>query len=315
MKKNQLYIIIGVLVVGQAAWLGYKYFYAKKDSAVAQEQITAQAFTPNSCWIYHEYVYRVDFRDTSIHSFLFIRNADGTFSPSLADSSANHIIGNGFIIDSTGACATTEKLASPWTLSEEQQKPLKEMVDGWLDSQENLTDRDYHITGQTVALFVVLNNPKDFIDYKVSAAAPGQEGYSVIYPSQKTRLSGIQPGISFQAGLTASDAAVLQVLKTTFDENNTEDPIAKTTVDSIIATTGADGYLANIKVMKGDEFFYEGATVFDSAGKCLGNLCYNDKKWKLIQFASFVQNAPAYKDDEAAQQWEYDKISGTWRRI
>ena len=314
MKKNQLLIGLLALVAGTAIWFGYKYFFSKKESAVAKQEITPQSYSPNSCWIYHEYVYRVDFSDESIAPFLFIRNADGTFSPSIADSSANHVIGNGFIIDSTGACATTEKIAAPWMLSDAEQRPLKELVDAWLDSQENMLNKDYHITGQTVALFVVLNNPNEFIDYKAVAVAPGQDGYRLIYPEEKINLSGIQTGSDFQAALHASDTTVLQVLKTTFDENDPVNPTAKTSIDSIMARTNADGYLDNIKVMKGDEYFYEGAVVFNGEGKFLGNLCYKEKKWKLVPFASFVQNPPVYNSSET-QQWLYDKSSGVWKRI
>lgn len=313
MKKNQIYIIVIIIVAAAGSWFGYKYLFNKKTSG-SSEQKSVQSFSSNSSWVYHEYVYRVDFSDQSLKSFLFIRNADGTFSPSNADSSGNHIIGNGFIIDSTGACATTEKITTPWELSDDEQKPLRELVDAWLDMKEDLVNKDYHITGQTVALFVILNDPKEFIEYTVSSPVPGQQGYSLIYPFQKTLFSGIKSPIEFSADPDKSDTSIFQILKTTFEENNAENPLTKTGIDSISVTRSKDGFLENIKVFSGDEFFYEGAAVFDQSARLLGNLHYENKKWALIPIQSFIQNPPTYPENEIQEKWEYDLNGLAWKR-
>ncbi len=315
MRKNQVYLIVIILAAGIAGWFGYKYFFDKKSSVSPRQTVSVQSFSSNSCWVYHEYVYRVNFSDQSLSSFLFIRDADGTFSPSKSDSSGNHIIGNGFIIDSTGACATTEKITNPWVLSVEEQKPLRELVDAWLEMKEGLVNRDYSITGQTVALFVVLHNPENFIEYTISSPVPGQLGYSLIYPFQKTLFKGIVSSLAFSNKELDNDASVFQVLKTTFDENNSENPVAKTTIDSFSAIKNMDGNLSDIKVITGDEFFYEGSAMFDEYGRILGNLHYQDNKWKLISILSFIQNPPTYQTNEPQEEWEYDLNAMAWKRI
>lgn len=312
MKNKQVNIALIILVVVAAGWLGYKYVFNKKSSK--KKTISAQSFSPNSCWVYHEYVYRVDFSDESLQPFLFVREEDGTFSPSKADSPGNNITGNGFIIDSTGASAISETIATPWKLSEDEQAPLKEIVEEWLDLKDGLQSKEYHITGQTVALFVVLNDPKNFIEYTVADLVPGQQGYSMIYPSQKTLMKGIETGFQFSNNSSGNTFATLQVLKTTFDENNTEHPTAVTNIDSISAEKDNEGYLSNIKVMKGDEFFYEGSTVLNESGNYLGNLHFWDKKWKLIPVQSFVQNPPNYDVREPQVILEYDLNNRNWKK-
>jgi len=314
MKKNQAYIIVLILIAAIGGWFGYTFFFTKKNAASSGQPISAKSFLANSCWVYHEYVYRVDFSDQSLQPFLFIREADGTFSPSIADSAGNQIISNGFIIDSTGACAITEKTATPWKLTDEEQKPLRTLIDAWMDMKEDLVNKEYHITGQTVALFVVLNNPKEFIEYTVSSGVPGQQGYSIMYPLQKTLFTGIKPGFQFSAEDSNAGISILQVLKSTFDENNSEIPLTKTTIDSISVTKSNDGFLENIKVFSGDEFFYEGSAVFDQYGKFHGNLHYENKKWVLIPIGSFIQNPPAYTNNEIQEKWEYDSTILTWKR-
>lgn len=315
MRKNQVYLFVIILAAGIAGWFGYKYFFYKKSSVSFGQPVSVQSFYSHSCWVYHEYVYRVNFSDQSLSPFLFIRDADGTFSPSKADSSGNHIIGNGFIIDSTGACATTEKITNPWVLSVEEQKPLRELVDAWLEMKDGLVNRDYSITGQTVALFVVLNNPENFIEYTISSPVPGQLGYSLIYPFQKTLFKGIVSSLAFSNNEFGNEASVFQVLKTTFDENNSASPVAKTTIDSISAIKNTDRNLSEIKVITGDEFFYEGSAVFDEYGRILGNLHYQDKKWKLISILSFIQNPPTYQTNEPQEEWQYDSNVRGWKRI
>ena len=315
MKKNQVYIIIVFLFAAAAGWFGYRYFSKKEITVSSIQKRSIQDFAASSCWVYHEFVYRVDFSDPALESFLFIRNEDGTFLPSEATKAGNHIISNGFIIDSTGACAITEKTATPWILTNDEQILLKELVDAWLDLKPEITNREYHITGQTVALFVVLNNPKDFIEYIVSDPVPGQQGYSLAYPFQKTLLSGIQAGIEFSALTADSDTSVFQILKTSFDEKDTENPLTKTSIDSISVTRSVDGYLENIKVFIGDEFFYEGASVFDQSARLLGNLHYENKKWALVPVTSFVQNPPTYAENEIQEKWEYDLNMLAWKRI
>jgi hypothetical protein len=315
MKKNLLYIIVIIIVAAVGGWYGYKYFFDKKSSSFSGQAVSVKSFSSNSCWVYHEYVYRVNFNDQSLRPFLFIRDADGTFSPSKADSSGNHIIGNGFIIDSTGACATTEKISNPWMLSVEEQKPLRALVDAWLEMKEDLVNKDYSITGQTVALFIVLNNPENFIEYTISSPVPGQLGYRLIYPFQKTLFKGIVSSLAFSSNESGSGASVFQVLKTTFDENNSENPVAKTTIDSISAIKNKDGNLSDIKAITGDEFFYEGSAMFDEYGRISGNLHYQEKKWKLISILSFIQNPPTYQTNEPQEEWQYDSNTRVWKRI
>ena len=315
MKKKQFYIIILVLAAGSGAWFAYKHFFSKEPEVIAAQQVSVQSYSPNSCWIYHEYVYRVDFSEQSLSPFFFIMNSDGSFSPTLADSSGNHIYGNGFIIDSTGTCVTNEKITKPWKLTEEDQVPLKELVDAWLELKENIFNKDYHISGQTVALFVVLNDPKDFIEYSTSAPVPGQQDYSIIYPLQKTVFKGIKYDFGFSAGIVPENSTVLQILKTTFNEDDPQKTLVKTSIDSIQVTWPAEVYFENIKVLAGDEFFNDGSFVFDVQGKLLGNLYYENKKWKLMPISSFIQNPPAYNETEIREKWEYDVNTHAWKRI
>ncbi|MEP7237930.1 MAG: hypothetical protein ABI685_08700 [Ferruginibacter sp.] len=312
MKKNQVYLIVIIIIAATAAWFGYQYFSKKNNPGLSNQKKSIQSLSSNSCWVYHEYVYRVDFSNDTLKPFLFIRNDDGTFVPSEAEKPGNQIIGNGFIIDSAGACAITENTATPWILTDDEQKPLKDLVDAWLDLKTGITNREYHITGQTVALFVVLNNPKDFIEYGVSAPVPGQQGYSLIYPAQKIQLSGINPDFNFSATAISTDTSVFQILKTTFDENNTQNPLIKTAIDSISVTKSVDGILLNIKPITGDAFFYEGSAAFDEYGGLLGNLHYDKKNWVLISIGSFIQNPPAYAGNEIQEKWEYDLPVHAW---
>ncbi|MDB5231788.1 MAG: hypothetical protein JWN76_2593 [Chitinophagaceae bacterium] len=301
-------------MIAGAGWFGYRFFSNKKHTGASGEIISAASFSANSCWVYHEYVYRVDFTDKSQPSFLFVRNADGTFSPSNADSAVNHIIGNGFIIDSTGACATSEKMAAPWELSDEEKEPLNDMMAAWLDLKQGLSGKEYKITGQTVALFVVLNDPKDFIEYNVSALVPGQKGYSLIYPSQKLLVKGLEAATSFSDNNSSGGLQTFEIIKTTFDKTDKEKPMALTSIDSITATVDNDGYFTKIQVIKGDEFFYEGSVVFDAQANCLGNLHYENNKWKLAPFTAFVQNPPAYTAIEPQQTWVYNLASQVWKK-
>jgi len=94
-----------------------------------------------------------------------------------------------------------------------------------------------------------------------------------------------------------------------------KNPVVKVSIDSVTATRSIDGYLNNIHVLKGDEFFYEGSVAFDGRGQCLGNLHYADKKWKLIPFLSFVQNSPMYTPGEPQEEWEYDLSQASWKKL
>lgn len=312
MNKKHLYIAAAILVIGVAGWFAYKYTFGKKTS---RHSISAQAFSANSCWIYHEYVYRVDFTDDSMGPFLFIRNEDGSFSPSAEESAGNSITGNGFLIDEEGGCVTTEKITTPWTLNEEEQKSLREVVDAWLEMKTDMYSRDYTITGQTVALFVVLNDPEQYIEYTALAPLPEQVGYGLLYPVEKTSFAGVNTTVSYQDKIEESSHMVLQVLKTTFDENAAERSSVKTSADSITAEKNAEGFLENIQVLKGDEFFNEGSIVFDGAGKCLGNLHYENNKWRLMSFRSIAENHRIYEDYTSKQSWEYDINRQGWIKL
>ena len=68
MKKKQVYILAAsIVVLSLAAWGGYKYFYSK-TTVSTQTKTGADQFVKNAAWLYHEYVYRVDFRDTSLRN-------------------------------------------------------------------------------------------------------------------------------------------------------------------------------------------------------------------------------------------------------
>jgi hypothetical protein len=118
MKNKNLYIILSVLLLAAGVWAGYKYIFSKKTVS-GKNSIFVRSYIPNACWVYHEYVYRVDFTDESIPAFLFVRNEDGTFSPSNEDEPANQVTGNGFIMDTTGAAIISDKIARPWELTVE----------------------------------------------------------------------------------------------------------------------------------------------------------------------------------------------------
>ncbi len=317
MKKNQLYIIIGsVVVLALAGWGLYKHF-SKKTTTISstQAKLSAESFAKNSCWLYHEYVYRVDFGDTALKPFFFIRNSDGTFSPSQADSTANTITGNGFFIDSTGACMITEKMARPWVLSDEEQEPLNEMLNSWLAAKDEVINKGYHVTGQTVALFAVLNDYKNFIEYNVSAAVPGQEGYSIAYPVQKINLTGLNMVPAFSKLPVGSEASIYKILKTVLNNSNANNPVAQNIADSISAILDNTAHLDKITLFKGDGFFYEGSVVFDTSGNILGNLHYDNSKWKLVPMAAFIQNPPAYSLNEPQEGWAYDSTASAWNRV
>ena len=317
MKNKQLYIIIGsVVVLALVGWGLYKYVFNKKTTvSTTQTKLSAESFAKNSCWLYHEYVYRVDFSDTALPSLFFIRNSDGTFSPSQADSTANQITGNGFFIDSTGTCMITEHMARPWVLGNEEQQPLKEMINSCLAAKDELINKDYRVAGQTVALFAVLNNYKDFMEYNVSAAVPGQEGYSIAYPVQKINLSGLNTVPAFSKLPGGTDASVFKILKTVLNSSNANDPVAQTMADSISAVLDNSSHLDRMTLFKGDGFFYEGSVVFDTAGNLMGNLHYDNSKWKLVPVAAFIQNPPAYVPNEPQEGWAYDSTASCWNRM
>lgn len=314
MKKNQVYTVIAVLIVAAAGLLGYKYLFNKKKTARTEQASSAESLTANSCWIYHEYVYRVNFSDRALQPFLFIRNTDGTFSPSIADSSGNTITGNGLIIDEEGGCVSTEQIGTPWKLSEEEQEPLRELVDTWLDTKYDLYTRDYTITGQTVALFIVLSNPEDFIEYNVTTSQTTEQGYSILYPAQRTGFDGIETGVSFLAAGAAPDTSFseFQVLNATLDENNTENPAIKTEVKNIMAALTMEGYLDKVQSANDNTFFNEGAMLFDKSGTCLGNLHYENSKWRLMPIMSIAENHRVYEDYDPKESWEYDKDRQSW---
>jgi hypothetical protein len=313
MRRNLIPIIV-IIIIAAAGWGIYVFLKDRQQASSAGAIVSVQSLSPGSCWIYHEYVYRVDFKDTNQRSFFFIRNADGSFSPSNAENGGNNITGNGFIIDSAGACVVSQKMAAPWELSDEEKAPLNDMLQSWLDLKDGLTNSDYFISGQTVALFVVLNDPKDFIDYKISAVVPGQDGYRVIYPSNKLLIQGLQTIENFSGDLPGGPSG-FQVLKTTFDTSNKEYPVAITTVDSISAEINNDHYLTNITVMKGDPFFYEGSMLFGGNGMCIGHLHFENEKWKLIPLSFFVQQPPAYPVTDAQQTWAYDVNGKAWKKL
>ena len=91
--------------------------------------------------------------------------------------------------------------------------------------------------------------------------------------------------------------------------------MVKTSIDSIQVTWPVEVYFENIKVLAGDEFFNDGSFVFDVQGKLLGNLYYENKKWKLMPISSFIQNPPAYNETEIREKWEYDVNTHAWKRI
>ena len=314
MKKKQVYILAAsVVVLALAAWGGYKYFYSK-TTVTTQTKNNADQFVKNAAWLYHEYVYRVDFSDTALRPFFFVQNSDGTFSPSQADSSGNHISGNGFLADSTGALMMTDMMARPWVLSPEGERPLREMTDAWLAAQEFVTDKSYRVTGQTVVLFAVLNEAKDYIEYNVAPAAPGQEGYALAYPAEMINLSGLSQGMPVFSTLPPAGTAMLRIVKTVMNKNAAGESAATTLVDSVAADIDNAGYLGKLNAFRGDGFFYEGSVVFDTTGNFLGQLHYDNSKWKLMPVTGFVANPPSYTDTEIKETWGFDHSLNAWTR-
>lgn len=302
MKKIQACLIIFVLIISVSC--------GKRSG---NQKVSVQSFSPNSCWLYHEYVYKVDFRDPSLEPFFFVRAEDGTFSPSDADSPGNNITGNGFIIDQAGTCVITDKMAMPWMLSTEEQQPLRDLIDEWLSMKTDpYLNKEYSITGQTVALFAVLKDPEEFIEYALNSDFPVNNGYVLVYPQQKMQMKGLGTGFALSETEPAANEYFFQVLKTTFDESNSENPMAITSIDSITVKKTNDGYLDDVTVQKGDKFFYEGSVVFDASGSLVGNLHYENDRWKLVTFQSFSPNPPAYGTGEENQVWEYDLAGKNW---
>lgn len=325
MKNKQLLSVFAILAIAALSWFGYKYFFRKKSNeSAAATSIPVSNFLHNSCWVYHDYVYRVDFKNfDEAGPFLFIRNIDGTFSPSKADSAVNNLTGNGFLIDSLGGCLLTENLAEPWILSDEEQQPLKEIIDDWLKQRfDNAVELsggvgfaipDYTITGQTVALFVVMNNPKEFVEYYVPARMPGQNNYRIAYPDKKIELRGISSDFSFSNGSLVSGEGYFQVLKATFDESNNELPVVKQFIDSV--HTDISGFtLTNLKAIKGDNFFNEGSMVFDTAGRIIGNLGFKKGEWSFYPLNTIFSATPVYSGNEPAEVWQFDINTSAWTR-
>lgn len=300
------------MIAAFAGWLGY-YYFLKPDRYSAKAE---NYYFPNSCWIYHEYVYRVDFRDKNLKSFFFIRNNDGTFSPSRLDSSGNLVTGNGFIVDPGGACVTTRKMYQPWELSDGQSELLKDLIDKWLDMQEGPIDKTYKITGQTVALFVVLSNPKQLIEYTNYVNDPGVGQYGVIYPEKKINLRGIKTDYQHADKPAYGSSTTWRVLNTTFDENPDVDvPHTRTASNDITATLTQEGYLDNITVQKGDEYFSEGSSLFNSSGHWMGILHYQNKRWQLASTLFVTPVLRNYESNQIIEDWEYNQATSIWRRI
>ena len=311
MKQKQVIIIASaVVVLALAGWGGYKLF--SKTTTVRTVRTSIEPFAKHAAWVYHEYVYRVDFSDTALRPFLFVQNSDGTFSPSQADSSGNHIAGNGFIMDSTGALMLTDRLAQPWTLSATEEKPLREMVDSALAGFDFVKDRNYRITGQTVALFAVLNDPKDLIEYNIVPAAPGQDGYALAYPAEKISLAGMNVTPAFGA-IPAAGNTILRIVKTVMDRG-TAGSVARTVIDSVAADVDAAGYIGQLNAFKSDGFFNEGSVVFDSIGSFIGQLHYDNNKWKIVPVKSFVASPPVYADLNVKETWGYEDSLHMWVR-
>lgn len=324
MNKKQGYALLIILIVAAAGWLVYTWFIKEKENQNASAEIKpVQQYLPNACWVYHEFVYRVDFSGLeSTGPYFFVRNEDGTFSPSKADSAANNITGNGFLVDSAGACLITEKLAAPWSIDEKEKQLLKELIDEWLQIKydadlENTNGvaapkPGYSITGQTVAFFIIINDAKNYIEYNVSEQAPGQDGYRLAYPVRKIYLQGIGSSFTFSSVKANSRQLNMQILKSSFDENSPDNPVSKPLTDSIQSSLSEENFLDNLKILKGDDFFYEGSVLFDDKGNILGSMSYKNSKWLYHPVSALVTNTPAYSEYDPQERWMFDRLTGKW---
>jgi hypothetical protein len=311
-------IHIPVILIAAALTIGghgCTFFSNKKTQS---NKPVADDFISNTCWVYHEYVFKVEFvADTTfLPPLFFVRNEDGTFSPSKADSAGNHVTGNGFIIDSSGACMITDYLNEPWLLTEEERIPLIRLIKEWLSLQPGRENIAFDITGQTIALFVLLRKPQQYIEYTVSASSLPMNGGKLIYPVQRVLLKGMTSQFKFQPATVRNlDKKNYSILKAIFNEQVPESPEVIITQDSITATVNADGYLENIQTLKGDGLFAEGSALFDTDGNWAGILTYIHQKWRLLPALPSPGTSHDYDDVKIYQEWKFDGHNKTWQRL
>ncbi|MBS4066521.1 MAG: hypothetical protein KGZ74_18310 [Chitinophagaceae bacterium] len=314
-----------VLLIHLLTEVGCKESSKQTDEAAAQDTTGVadyiQALHANTCWAYHEYVYKVSFDDPdqSFPDLFFVRDADGFFKPAKADSSANSITGNGFLVDSTGACLITEKFAEPWLLSKEEQQPLKELVDEWLEQKFQLeVERTagigfakpaYFISGQTVVMFTVLNTPNNYIEYTITASAPGQTGYRVAYPAYPMLFSGVREDIRFHTSILNGYTSNLKTANGILEAPQQR---LKNDLNNITATFTIELALEDVSGSSTDQW-NEGAVILDAfTGSFYGLLTYSNNQWKYIPIHNAVKNKPEYKQ-QVTEKWVYITVNKEWQ--
>ncbi len=306
-KTKYIVSIISIFILLSSAAL---YFFWKDHEEDKDSLRQANDLRANICFIDHAYIFSLKFDSYDLPIFEFVLDEEGTFSP--YDSSANpsHFTGNGFLIDSLGACLISANLARPWESISETQFSMLKAIANEFRIKYNVPDLPFTISGQSLGIYLFVGNMKDFIEYAPdTSVARSGEANSIIFPVESILLSGLGKfniGGSLNAG-EENDVFILNMNPHQIDSVEVE---MKTTSVKASIQYVEGGSEHEIDFMDVDSIINEGAAVINSEGQYIGPLQFEKGKWHLRTIPDQTYDGRG-SSEEPSQIWEHSNSGWT----
>lgn len=308
MKKKYSYILIVAVLVLAAVIVTFTLKYkskAKQDESLKH----ANALHSNTCWVDHVYIFSLKYDSYDLPVFEFVLNEDGTFSPYDDQANPCHYTGNGFLIDSLGACLISRNLAEPWNhLTPSQLENFNKMADEFR-KKYNVPDLPYTLGGISLGIYVCLGDVKDMIEYSPTNCGTddSEKMSAIILPHHRILLNGLH---SFSpVGIPIQDESNMVYV---LNKNPDLEGVNRINLISVLDNVGFKYVNKDVddEIIFSDSVknFNEGAMVLNQDALLIGPLRFEKGKWHLSSI-----NGLSYRnsntDSVSFQVWQYENFS------
>jgi hypothetical protein len=298
-------VILGTLIVCAIPFLNT--LWNKRNSG-KEALASADSFRSNICWVDHAYIFSIKFQTNDLPVFEFIKDENGKFIPYDDEKEIpSHATGNGFMIDSLGACIIPQSLYTPWNNITPAEFAVLDALAREFRAKYNAPDLKYEIRGQSLGIFVFLAGKEEFISYR-SVSEDHETEFITIFPSEPVLLEGVAK-YTINGNLETTkenQVAILNMNPSGSEENVQMSVSAVSTSLNFVENTG------KTEVLFGDAVsdLSPGALVVAEKG-VYGQLQFKSGKWILHAFSDPITYN--YQEKEFAQIWKYE--NAMWKQI
>lgn len=290
-NRSSLWLTLTIII-------GAILFFALKPVVKEWLRITPKAiqkkFADNICLLTHDYAYSVSFTadDGSVSTIYLVKNENNQFDVWEADTAvntSNRVYASAFIIDSNGTAITSKYATRPWQ-NEADEKALKELF----ATELNISAANIIVGGLTIRLTIqptkktINNSSSEIICEPLEWAFDQSTETRFIRPKENLSLlpfRNLEPGVTYVNNLEKGKSLYLLGFE---QQNFSLGYPLNISVKKLKAESRTD---KEIIFSKNDNWFPEGAPVFDTDENLVGVYTQSNKQHSLFYISAYLRGA------------------------